>query len=687
LCGNAQNQANIWYFGTKAGLDFKQSPPTVLYNNILNASEGVASIADNNGKLLFYTNGIRVISRKHIDMKNGAGLLGDVSSTDNVAIIPAPGSGTIYYIFTIGSAFQANKGLRYSIIDMNGDGGFGEVTSKNILLEATAFEKLAAVRHCNKKDVWIVTHKWDSDEYLSFAVSTAGVNSTPVISKTNIQITGDQSNAIGSLKFSNNGSLLAAAHSYGNNIVELMQFDNTTGVLSNPVYFKPAVTGTIQNFTGVYGIEFSPNNQLLYVSNNPSLDDAGQLHQFDVSSYNGATIAATEQVLTTLQRGTAGALQLAPDNKIYMAVLGSPYLAAIDNPNTYGAGSGFTEDKIFIGQQNNATSELGLPHFMPSYFNPAANPYNFSRSAGNCINKNVQFTINRLTGIDSVKWDFGDMQSSQQLAPIHQYADTGLFTVQLIVYKIDCSGLNDTITKKIWIAGNNSFLGDDIGVCSFENFELTTTRSDNIVGINYLWNTGSTDTKTIITTPGKYWIDIDQEGCTLSDTITVFIKPKPVVNLGKDTTICTTPGLQLRANGGSPTATYLWSTGANTTSIQIFKPGIYSVVVTENTCIATDSIDIVWGDCAFYIPNAFTPNGDGVNDYFGVLGGFVAQQFSLNIYDRYGNNVYTTNNFSDKWDGTYKGKRQPTGAYSWSIVYINGLGYTKWLQGAVLLLH
>ena len=160
----AQKQANVWYFG-RVGLDFNQTPPLPLNNGISNSQEGSAAISDHNGSLLFYTNGGFIANRKHVSMKNGGGLLGDLSSTDNTVIVPVPGNDSIYYLFTIGSAFQADKGLRYNIINMKGDTGFGEVVSKNILLEASAFEKLAAVKHCNKKDVWIMIHKWDSDEY------------------------------------------------------------------------------------------------------------------------------------------------------------------------------------------------------------------------------------------------------------------------------------------------------------------------------------------------------------------------------------------------------------------------------------------------------------------------------------------------------------------------------------------
>ena len=109
----------------------------------------------------------------------------------------------------------------------------------------------------------------------------------------------------------------------------------------------------------------------------------------------------------------------------------------------------------------------------------------------------ITFKINRLSGIDSVKWNFGDSQQSQALQPTHIYATPGFYDVKLIVYKIDCSGLNDTIVRKIWIADSDTFLGADTSSCSAFNMEIGV---EEIFGVNYLWNTGLTSNK--ITTSG-----------------------------------------------------------------------------------------------------------------------------------------------------------------------------------------
>ena len=682
LGANAQKQANYWYFGSGVGLNFNQTPPQILNNNFANSQEGCASIADNNGNLLFYTNGLTIINRKHEVMLNGNGIRGDLSSTSNTIIIPLPGNDSIYYLFTVGATTQVAKGFRYTIINIKGDGGFGEVLQKNVYVEE-AYEKLAAVRHCNKKDVWITIRKWESDEFNTYLLTASGFNVNPVVSNTGFVVGGLANNAIGSLKFSIDGSKLAAVHATETDAVELMRFNNATGQITNPVIIRPNILPHALSFTGVYGAEFSPNGNLLYISSNNSVTDPCILYQFDITSFNQATIIATKQIIAAPKPWFAGALQTGPDMKIYLAAWKDTAVSVIENPDVYGAGCNFVFNKISFGNRPEPV-QFGLPSFVQSDLSTSFIPFDFTRS-GKCTDVDVQFNINRTTGIDSVKWSFGDGQQSASFAPLHRYSTTGFFTVSLIIFKLDCSGLNDTINKEIWIMPTLSLLGNDIDACGFKDVSLAVNV--NVPGINYLWNTGSTADKIAVTSPGQYWVQLAYKGCTISDTINITVKPAPVVNIGNDTTVCLSAGVLLSAGNSAAGNTYLWSTGQTINSIAVNKPGSYSVTLTQNNCVASDTVNVVWGDCPFYIPNAFTPNNDGVNDKFGIINGFSVQDFSMKIFNRYGQVIFTTNNRAEKWDGTFKGKVIPGGNYPWSVIYINAQGYTKWLKGSVLIIH
>lgn len=675
LFAAAQKQANTWYFGNKIGLDFNQSPPKVLANGFVASLEGCAAISDINGKLLFYTNGLKLANRKHTLMMNGDSLMGSLTSTNNAVVVPLPLNDSIYYVFTVGAQNENAKGFRYSVINMHGDGGYGAVIQKNILIEDQTFEKLAAVKHCNKRDVWITIHKAASDEYHTYLITPSGISATPVISHTGYTPV----NPIGVLKFAPDGSRLASVYSFETNTVELMQFDNTTGVLSGAVNFQPEfIPITDELYIEAYGAEFSSNSRLLYISSNVSDVAPSKLFQFDISTNNAATIIASKQLISQNDPFYAGALQMGPDHKIYMSMYKDSYISVIENPDVSGPGCNFMYDKIFMGA--GGPVQFGLPSFIQSYFNPASNPYDFQRS-GDCSDLDVPFTINRLTGIDSVKWDFGDLQNSTSLSPVHHYAAPGYYDVNLTVYKVDCSGLNDVITRKIWVAPLGGFLGKDTGTCANPSIKIGVAP---VTEANYLWNNGAETDSITANSFGKYWLTIDQNGCTITDTIEIIEKAKSPVNLGKDTTVCMVKPITLKT--GNLTATsYLWSTGETSPTIKVNTAGIYSVEVTANSCTVSDTIKLFWGDCGVYIPNAFAPSGK--NNLFGVVGGFASYGFYMQIFDRWGNIVFISGDPLKKWDGTYKGKAVPQGAYTWTLAYVDNNRHKEFLQGSVMLIR
>ena len=90
-----------WYFGNYAGITFNSGSPVALTNGALITTEGVATISDNSGNLLFYTDGVTVYNRNHVTMTNGTGLFGDASSTQSAIIVQKPGFNNIYYLSLI----------------------------------------------------------------------------------------------------------------------------------------------------------------------------------------------------------------------------------------------------------------------------------------------------------------------------------------------------------------------------------------------------------------------------------------------------------------------------------------------------------------------------------------------------------------------------------------------------------
>src|SRR6187399_1695349 len=161
---SGQGEANHWYFGDHAGLDFSSGSPVVDLNSAMYTDEGCASISDASGLLQFYTDGISVYNRNHVLMTNGNNLNGSSTASQSAMIAKQPGSVSTYYIFTT-DGVGGPKGLCYSIVDMALQGGLGEVVTKNVQLVTPVCEQLTATFHANGNDIWVVAHDIISSYY------------------------------------------------------------------------------------------------------------------------------------------------------------------------------------------------------------------------------------------------------------------------------------------------------------------------------------------------------------------------------------------------------------------------------------------------------------------------------------------------------------------------------------------
>ena len=181
LCskGFAQGGNNIWYFGHNAGLDFTTAPPSAIYDGALVTEEGCATLTDEQGNLLLYTDELFVYNRLHQQMPNGFGLWGHPSSTQSAIIVPWPDSDSLFYIFTTEDFVQNNR-MSYSVVDLSLDNGLGDVITKNVLLQQPVTEQLNAVKHANGTDYWVVAHGMNNNFYV-YPVTATGISTAPVI--------------------------------------------------------------------------------------------------------------------------------------------------------------------------------------------------------------------------------------------------------------------------------------------------------------------------------------------------------------------------------------------------------------------------------------------------------------------------------------------------------------------------
>lgn len=349
-------QANVWYFGNKAGLDFNSGIPVPLLDGQMIAYEGCASIADENGDLRFYTNGGPVSpapydfgavwDNAHDVMPNGdlnfAG--GCTSASQAALIVQDPGNDEHYYAFTLDCAEnQFVGGLRYSEVEMVLNGGLGDVTTIGTPLLSGTGESMIGIRHANGTDVWLLVHgEPPSNLYYSFLITALGIGGPSVMSVGPVSGTGGQlaTDLLG-----------RKVHYAGLNHSVLFDFDTATGILSNPIDLQRS---------DINGCAFASGGQYLYTSEQM---DPHRVFQYDLLA---SDIPASEQIIgsgTTIQTG----MQLAPDGKIYISRGEQGYLGVISDPDAAGTAAGYQEEGLYLGGR---TGLYALPNFVNDLLHP-----------------------------------------------------------------------------------------------------------------------------------------------------------------------------------------------------------------------------------------------------------------------------------------------------------------------------
>src|SRR5690606_7508691 len=235
-------------------------------------------------------------------------------------------------VFVLSSAEEWAGGntsyLRYSVVDMSTNNGEGAVlpTQKNIILDSNTSEKMALTTGLGCS-YWLLIHSNNSAEYHAFKIDANGIDTNPVVS-TGIW-TGDMNT--GQMKFSNDGTQVACGINLVNTSIELASFDKASGQLSN-FYSLPTPTPPQSGSLLTYGLCFSPDDNYLYHGT------FGYLFQYDLSLMPDVN-AMANAVYTYPVVFSASSLRQAPDGKIYVANFSQPFIACIENPNVYGAGS------------------------------------------------------------------------------------------------------------------------------------------------------------------------------------------------------------------------------------------------------------------------------------------------------------------------------------------------------------
>ena len=376
LSVNAQ-EFNNWVISRNNHIRFPG--PTNQPLSQITTTEGCATISDNTGQLLMYSDGVRVWNRNHVQMSNGFGLNGGLSSAQSVIITAQPGSTNFYYIFT--TPQQGSGGLHsYSVVDMSANGGLGDIITKNVLIAGNTTERMTMCMAANNIDKWIITHELNNNRFRAVKLTAFGITSN-ITSNVGLNVTGE----IGALRSSPLRDKIAMVN-YLQNSFHIYDFNNSTGIITNQVL--------LSGQPGPYSCEFSPNGKLLYLSFNAT----NRIEQFDV-----CTNTLTHVIVPNISN-LIGTMQASPDGRIFITQKFSMFLHCIRFPNVLGAGCTFTPNfyatafMLEFGLPNNV-QPCPLPIILPYQYNLNCNVLIATIPAVDCIIniQNIEWVINGIT--------------------------------------------------------------------------------------------------------------------------------------------------------------------------------------------------------------------------------------------------------------------------------------------------
>lgn len=386
-CCFAQYQNNIWCFGDSAGIDFNISSPA-SFSSIVRARGSCTSVADSSGSLLFYafTNATFnystiVANSLHQIMQNGDTIVGE-SWANELTIVPKPNSNNLYYLFSMSETNVPTQGLWLSTIDMNANGGLGAVVQKNKRLNTFRnADCVTAIKHGNGRDWWVFskysTNSTSFNRFYTYLI-TPDTIMPPIIQNLNNAADGDVQRLI----FNSDGSKIMQINPLG--LMCEYDFNRCTGLFSNPVVIFPEQTSNFSRlfWSGTY----SPDGNKFYATTQYYFNvDTSYIIQYDLTAANIPLSADT--LYNFVWPVQAGAVRLAPDNKLYMACFydwgfpGFPYpdsvrnlynenLSVVNYPDSLGAACDFQPFSFYLGGKR---TYWGLPN------NP---DYNLGRLVG-----------------------------------------------------------------------------------------------------------------------------------------------------------------------------------------------------------------------------------------------------------------------------------------------------------------
>jgi gliding motility-associated-like protein len=472
--------------------------------------------------------------------------------------------------------------------------------------------------------------------------------------------------------------------------------DNSTNpifVISQPGTYWVQVTDSCVVTSDTIVIQYAPY-PIVNIGNDTVLC-AGEVLVLEATTPNGDYLWNTNDTVSQLTVGSAGIYWV--DVTVNYCTTRDSIAVGFDPMPVVNLG----QDSVMC-QGQSVVLQANNPNATYLWHNGSTNPIFFVNSSGTYW---VQVSINNCVASDTVEYTFIPLPTP------NLGKDTSLCTGQTLLLNAYFPGASYlwqdsstdstylvTTAGKYWVAVTNicSTLVDTINVtynpyptvdlgADFELCEGETVRLDvKKTGASYKWQDQSNQSYYDVKETGLYSVTVTVKGCSTEDSVNARMIPSPVPNLGNDTVICSNSPLILDVTADN--ATYIWQDNSTQALYQIVDPGIYWVEISVSGCLGSDTlfVDEISCEVVLEMPNIITPNGDGQNELFLPMVIEGVKSLHTEIYNRWGEKIYETNDGMVMWPGTTnQGSEVPDGVYFYTIKITGEDGSTSEISGSV----
>jgi gliding motility-associated-like protein len=317
-----------------------------------------------------------------------------------------------------------------------------------------------------------------------------------------------------------------------------------------------------------------------------------------------------------------------------------------------------------------------------TYSGYAAPPFSLGPDTLLCPKEIFPITAN-VTGASGYMWNTGEQTQTIQVSKAGQYWAF-----------VNVAGQCDVVdTVEVMYRGDKNLDFHDTAICKGSTLILDADFGNGI----YNWvadppqrnDQDQTKQSTYyVYEPGKYSVVAQVGQCIYKDSLNVTFNDSLDLNIGRDTTLCIGEAfvLHVKTNANE----FAWQDGSVAMNYAVGDSGMYQVIAKNGCGSDTASVHINRKTCSceLTLPNAFSPNNDGLNDYFRPLHPCNMSEYLLRIYDRYGTLVFQTSDFGHGWNGTYNGMPADNGTFVWMASYRNtDTKAMNFRKGFVVLIH